>query len=280
MTRIILVFLTAGLLLASTPFMGTAGAAHDPESEKRADCENADNQGWVGYNSSRTGRYLYENVSKGGWKAPNPALAALEPHVNRAITAVVVDNCEGEHWDGQDTVNNEGKNEPTTTSDTACTPRVTESAANDFSLTNCQRADINDNSDTPLNRAPLALRLSGKGNGNGGYQELYVGLDILLVGRAAVYAGTCSDNTQGLEGSASCDSRDSATHGRQTRGAVYLRDNTPQNILAQVVSSAGITRGEAGDGDCSQEKYNQGVEEGRRDLCTRDNTAITVDLLS
>lgn len=277
MTRTTLAFIAAGLLLAGAPVFGFAGATHDPNSEKRADCENADNQGWIGYNSTRTARYLYENASSGRANSGlgSQADGVINQHGNRAI----VDNCEGEHWDGQDTVNNESRNEPTTTADPACTPKVTETATTDFSVTNCQRADINENTDGPLGRAPLAFRVSGKGNGNGGYQEVYVGLDIMLVGRAAVYAGTCSDGTSGLEGAASCDSAASPIHGRQSRTGVYLRDNTPGNVLATIVSAAGITRGEAGEGDCTQEQYQLGVEEGNRKRCTRDNTAVTVDLL-
>lgn len=258
MNRMTLAFITASMLLAAAPLVG---ATHDAQSQKRADCENADNQGWIGYHSSRTARQLYENASK---TAP--------------FNSAVVDNCEGEHWDGQDSVNNDAQNEPTTTSETQCAPKVSESATGDFSVTQCQRADINEGGDGPLGRTPLALRLSGKGSGDGKYQEVYVGTDIMLVGRAAVYAGTCSDGTQGLEGAAQCDSQSTA-HGRQARTGAYVRDNTPGNVLAVIVSSAGITRGEAGEGDCSQERYYQGVEENRRDLCTRDNTAITAEAL-
>lgn len=274
MTRLTLALLTASLLFAGAPF---AGATHDDSSEKRADCENADNQGWIGYNSSRTARQLYENASKGNNVIVGDS--TVDPVLNKALTLVIVDNCEGEHWDGQDTVNNETTDEPTTTNDPTCTPKLSETAANDFSVTNCQRADINDNVDGPTGRAPLGWRVSGKGSGDGKHQELYVGLDILLVGRAAVYVGTCSDGTKGLEGAEKCDSQSSAAHGRATRSAVYLRDNTPDNRLAFIVSSAGITRGEAGEADCSQEAYYQGVEEGNRSRCQRDNTALTVDAL-
>ena len=276
MNRLSLALLAASLLVAGAPF---AGAIHeeDPDSEKRADCENDHNQGWVGYNSSRTARYLYENASKGDTETG--AGPEADAAANQALTLVVVDNCEGEHWDGQDSVNNDAQDEPTTTNDPACTPKPSETAADDFSVTNCQRADINDNVDGPTGRAPLAFRASGKGSGDGEHQELYVGLDILLVGRVAVYAGTCSDGTRGLEGQEKCESEASDAHGRSARSAVYLRDNTPDNRLAFIVSSLGITRGEAGEADCSQERYYQGVEDGNRSYCSRDNTAVTADAL-
>lgn len=275
MTRMTLAFIAASMLLAGVPLVG---ATHDPGSEERADCENADNQGWIAYNNSRTVRYLYENASSGD--ASTGLGAEADGVANKALTVVVFDNCEGEHWDGQDSVNNDPEtNEPTTTSETQCAPKVSETSANDFSVTQCQRANINDGGDGPLGRTPLAARASGKGSGDGKYQEVYVGLDIMLVGRVAAYQGACSDGTPGLEGAQRCDSGNSTIHGRQSRSAVYLRDNTPQNLLAQAVSSAGITRGTAGDGDCSQERYYNGVEANSRDYCSRDNTAITVDFL-
>jgi hypothetical protein len=259
MTRSTLALLAASMLLAAVPL---SGATHDPDSEKKADCENAHNQGWIGYNNSRTVRYLYENASK-----------------TSPFSTATVDNCEGEHWDGQDSVNNGANNEPTSTSETQCAPKASETSPTDFSVTQCQRADINDNGDGPLGRTPVGARASGKGSGDGRYQEVYVGLDIMLVGRVATYQGTCSDGAAGLEGAQACDSGNSTAHGRQTRSAVYVRDNTPQNVLAQAVSSAGVTRGEAGDGDCSQERYQDGVEAGSRAFCTRDNTAITAETL-
>lgn len=270
--RSTIVFLALGLVVAGVPF---AGAEHDPDAQKRADCENADNQGWIGYNSSRTGRYLYENATNGEQKSGFGD--AVDGHMNRALTLVLVDNCEGEQWDGEDSVNNAPNNEPTST-DGSCA-RLSETDARDFAFTNCQRADINDNTDGPTGRAPLGARVSGTGSGDGAYQEAYVGLDIMLVGRAAVYAGTCSDDTSGLEGAEDCKSDDSDDHGREARTGVYVRDNTPNNVLAVIISTLGLTRGEAGEGDCTQENYYDGVESGDRSKCVRDNTAISGEFL-
>lgn len=270
--RTTIAFLALGLVVAGVPF---AGATHDGSAQSRTDCENADNQGWIGYNSSRTGRYVYENATDGQQKSGLGD--AVDGPMNRAFTLVKMDNCEGEQWDGQDSVNNARDNEPTDTESNCA--RLSETDPRDFAFTNCQRADINDNRDGPTGRAPLGLRVSGKGSGDGKHQEAYVGLDIALVGRAAVYAGTCSDGSSGLEGESACRSQASSAHGREARTGTYVRDNTPGNVLAVIISTAGLTRGEAGEGDCTQEEYYEGVESGNRQKCIRDNTAVSTEFL-
>lgn len=142
--------------------------------------------------------------------------------------------CEGEHWDGQDTV--QPDQSPT------CNPSVN-AVPDDLFVGMCMGTDPNGHeSANPLN--PLAFRAGSTGD------ESYAAFSIGFVGRAAVYSG---------DGVA----------------AVYLRDNTPGNALATVVSAPRITQGFVDENDCSQAVYQAGAMNPPSD-CGRDNTAITV----
>lgn len=92
---------------------------------------------------------------------------------------------------------------------------------------------------------PVGLRVSSDGE-----DEVYTAANIVLVGRAVVYVGP-------------------------DMAAVYLRDNTPGNVLATVVSTARITQGYVSENDCDQAVYQEGAQT-QTPLCGRDNTAITV----
>ena len=235
MSKTLVTILAASTALVAMPL----GAA----SEADADCEQPY---WIGYTSTQTVRALYYDLVD----------ESQDPYVN---------SCEGEHWDGQDTVapnHNPGNGE-------GCF--LTPSADGD--VAHCMNSDPNQGAASPTsgNGQPVVFRVSTKTGTTGG--EAYVGLDIAMVGRAALYNGACTTGGS-LEGDA-CDQGD-------TRTGVYLRDNTDQatsgtNVLATLVSALGITRGYPAEGDCNQATYQQGAVENRRDLCGRDNTAITVE---
>jgi hypothetical protein len=112
----------------------------------------------------------------------------------------------------------------------------------------CGEQDVNTGAgDDPL--TPLGLRVTSADGGDG--RSTYVGTNIALVGRAALYVD---------EGTV----------------AVYLRDNTVGNALATVVSAARLTQGHVEETDCDQATYQAGAEAGDA-RCGRDNTAITVE---
>ena len=143
--------------------------------------------------------------------------------------------CEGEHWDGQDTV----QADETST----CTPSV-EPSPTDLFVAMCQGADPNSGPSLEPTQ-PLGVRVSSA-NAN----EVYTSVNIGGVGRAAVYVGP-------------------------SESAIYLRDNTPGNLLASAVSALRITQGYPSENDCSQATYQSGAF-NPPSQCGRDNTAITV----
>lgn len=57
-------------------------------------------------------------------------------------------------------------------------------------------------------------------------------------------------------------------------GAVYVRDNTPGNLLFPFYSMTGVDKGHAAEGDCDQATYEEAARTGDRSLCGRDNTAF------
>ena len=195
------------LLAASMTLVGVPLAAAD---EADPDCEAG--QPLIGYRSTLFLRDLL---------AGNPA----------GLYA-----CEGEHWDGQDTV--QGDEAAT------CNPTVS-TVPDDLFVAMCQQADPNAAPSLDAGQ-PLGVRV-----GSANLNEVYASVNIGGVGRAAAYVGP--DMT-----------------------AIYLRDNTPGNVLATVVSSLGITQGYVSENDCSQTTYQTGAMAGDRTLCGRDNTAITV----
>lgn len=220
-----------------------AGAPLALADETKADCEPV--QPWVGYNSTRPAKSAYESYGR-----PGGASA-----------------CEGEHWDGQDSVYPEeepGGEAPCARS------RVDDLDGLHVSL--CRGADPSPPADPFDALTPVAFRVSEK-NGGAVYQEAYVALDVWLVGQLVVYGGRCADGASGLEGDESCDGA------QQARGGVYVRDNTPGNLLANAVNSFGITRGYVAESDCTQETYERTIDETGRPMCGRDNTALTGELL-
>lgn len=147
--------------------------------------------------------------------------------------------CEGEHWDGQDPVYQDGAR-----SDQPCASDVDPSRVH-FSF--CQSADAKEEESNVLQAKPVGVRVSSDG------AQHYVALNIDQVGQAIVY-------TDG------------------TLAAAYIEDGNILNAVAIVVSSAGVTRGHVSEDDCNQETYQQGAMENDRQKCGRDNTAITVVL--
>ena len=230
MSKTIITIIAASLTLAALPLVAAA-------SETDAACEQPY---WIGYLTSRTIREAYYG-----------SLGPSDPRMN---------NCEGEHWDGQDTVapghaGNDGS------------PCLSTSGT---SVSYCMKANPNQGGADINSGNVLLFRVSVKGT------ETYVAVDIAGVGRAATYNGACAAGGS-LEGGA-CGGTAGTRHG------VYARDNTDQvaggqNVLAGAVSALGITRGYASEADCDQATYQKGAEENNRTLCGRDNTAITVETI-
>lgn len=240
MSKLSIALLCASLVVVALPLVSA--------DETKADCESG--QGWAGYTQTDPARELYHSIFVTG-------------------TDPTVDNCEGEHWDGQDSVYRSDADHQGTP---GCGPVLSTSGAT--SLNSCAGWDDAQNGPSPdptTNGRALDLRLSVRQTNDGA--EVYVLTDIAVVGRAAVYDGVCSGSGAGLEGATACSGS------LQDRSAVFLKDNTPGELLATVVSAIGLTKGHAADGDCDQATYQHGAETGDRSLCGRDNTAITVDAL-
>lgn len=142
--------------------------------------------------------------------------------------------CEGEHWDGEDTVQD----------DQGAPLGTARLDPDDLFIGVCSSPDMND--DPSADPTCPGVRVSSDG------AHHFVGANVPLVGRAIVYA---DDSTV----------------------AIYLRDNMIANVLATVVSAAGITQGHVDENDCDQETYQSGAMQRDRSLCGRDNTAITVE---
>ena len=240
MSKLSIALLCACLVVVALPLVKA--------DETKADCESG--QGWAGYTQTDSARTLYHSIFVTG-------------------TDPTVDNCEGEHWDGQDSVY---RSDPQHNSAAGCGP-VLNSGAGVNSVNSCAGWDDAQNGASPdptINGRALDTRLSVRQDSSGA--EVYVLTDIAVVGRAAVYTGACHGGN-GLEGATSCGSS------TEDRTAVFLKDNTPGELLATVVSAIGLTKGHAADGDCDQATYQHGAQTGDRSLCGRDNTAITVDAL-
>lgn len=205
MTKLTLALTTSMLLLGMAPVALAA--------ENAPDCEST--QPWIGYTTTTSVQSFYEN----DLGAPGGLYV-----------------CEGEHWDGQDTVAPGSGNSCGTYADSV--------SPSSIAVGNCMYADAKPRADA-LNAQPLGFRVSSDGS------QQYLGVDIALVGQAVLYHGN------GMVG-------------------VYLRDNTPVNGLATVVSAPGITKGYVSENDCDQATYQQGAMTNDRTLCGRDNTAITV----
>lgn len=152
--------------------------------------------------------------------------------------------CEGEHWDGQDGVD-------------PARPCAPEDAA-------CQGMDPNEG---PADGPPLAATARA----SRGEREAYASANVLLVGRVALYAGTCATGEDGLEGNSTC------AGSRQARLAAYHRDNAPMNAVCVSLSAIGLLRSYCSEADATHAEY-VCVSNG---MCGRgvgrDNTAVTVE---
>lgn len=177
-----------------------------------------------------------------------------------------VQACEGEQWDGQDPLNDE----PTT-----CTFTL---RPEPLLVGLCMGADPNSMAgEDVLN--PVGFRVSadagagaddaGEPGVAGGPVAVYASTSVALVGRVAVYADACQALLPGLAG----DCGGSAAG----QAGVYVRDNTPGNILIQLMPAClfSITGCYASESDCSYDLYRQEQESGSR-MCSRDNTALGV----
>lgn len=148
--------------------------------------------------------------------------------------------CEGEHWEGGDAASGN-------TGD--CNAATTTTVA----FENCGNGHFDQGSDEP---GQLGVRVS---QGTGAYVSAQIG----GVGQAAVYT-----DGSGLVAVFLQDYSD-------TLGVTCLAFAAQDcNALAEAVHAAGITRGAAvgeEDPDCTVDSYAAGA-------CTRDNTAVTIDV--
>ena len=202
--------------------------------EAAADCE--DEQPWIGYRTSEPVR-----------AAARPALEGM---------GIGLEACEGEQWDGQDAV------EPDWTA--SCTGSV-EPDPDGANAGICMGADPNAMSGDEVT-TPVGVRASTA------EREAYLGTNVLLVGRVALYAGTCGEGEPGLEGDASCDGA------REVRTGLYARDNTPGNILATLGQCTRWIICYVSESDCSHDTYVRGAMDPPSQ-CGRDNTALGASIL-
>lgn len=239
MTKLSIVFLSVALLAVAAPAIA---------DDTKADCY--DDQPWIGYTTTRDVKAFVETTTAG--------------------TADIT-TCEGEHWDGQDSVDDRDSERDSASCTDVGDPSSTAPGA--LYVTNCQPADPNDGA-PGVGAGAVGIRVSLEQDG--GTQQVYTAGDIFGVGKAVLYVGHCDGTTTGLEGDASCGGSHELLTG------LYLQDNTNQvlggntNILATLVSAPGITKGYVAEADCTQETYQEGAESGDRTLCGRDNTAVSV----
>lgn len=189
------------------------------DDETAPGCEST--QPWIGYGRTHEVRAFY---------------ASLDPERH-------VSTCEGEHWDGQDTVQ-PGHRPPTSgTGGTVCP--AAEAPSGGVGVSNCMQPNPNFGESTVL-----GFRLTTSGT------NAYASTTIGPLGRAAV-------------------SQTSTQEGSTTTG-VYLKDNTEGDLLASAVSMTRVTRGFVRNADCSQAQYEAGAY-GDSPSCGRDNTAMTIE---
>lgn len=197
--------------------------------EGAADCEEG--QWSVGHRTTRAAFLALENATRG--------------------TGVGYAACEGEHWDGQDTVHRDEA--------WSCTPYV-DPQPGSAALAWCLPSDPNlARGDDPL--SPLGARASTRD-----LREVYLAANVAFVARVAVYAGACGAGGRGLEGETECRGA------QEARAGIYARDNTPGNIVATATCTrvVGCWYPES---DCSYETYEASARSGER-YCSRDNTAF------
>lgn len=164
--------------------------------------------------------------------------------------------CEGEQWDGQDSVNDQPA---------SCTGSVSLDPPS-FAL--CLGPDPNSAPSDDVN-TPLGARASTDGS-----NEAYVAVNVAFASRVALYVGTCGTGEAGLEGEATC------AGSRELRTGLYWRDNTIGNIIVQLTPRCllSITGCGAAENDCDHATY-RAEQEGAGYACGRDNTALGASLL-
>lgn len=188
------------------------------DDETTPQCESS--QPWVGYGRTHETRAFYSSVDR----------------------AQRVRTCEGEHWDGQDTVQPDHR--PSTAGPACPSAQL---PGDGVAVAQCMQPNPNFGESTIL-----GFRLSTSGT------DAYAAFTIGPLGRAAVSQTTSED--------------------RSTTG-LYLKDNTDGDLLATAVSATRLTRGFVRNGDCSQAQYEAGAY-GESPTCGRDNTALTVEMYS
>lgn len=241
-------------VLLATPVLSVAGA-----NESTADCEksvtwtdengreNTGPQPWTGYKQTDAARTFFYEATSG--------------------TPLYFNNCEGEHWDGQDAASGDYHASPSPCEQVDPSVPDPEHARVD----SCMGADPNDGTSNPLENVGNPVRLRATSVRTQGNEQVYLGAQIGAVGWAVIYLGHCDGSGAGLEGAASCEGTN------QLRQAVYVRDDTPGDVLATAVSAPGITKGHVSQADCDEGTYMSGAEQGSREYCGRDNTAITLE---
>jgi hypothetical protein len=268
MSKLLVTLIVVACLAPVVPLVGASPDKSNSSCDREVTWYDASGtahttpQPWVGYTSSDPLRVLVESIFESqGW------------------SDYTVYPCEGEQWDGHDSVNpayDPGHAAGCNKADTVANPGVGSptSPNTDLFVGSCMSPDPNDGGADPLsgNGQPVVFRVSYSNHGVTTH-EAFVSVDIFDVGRSSVYQGVCSgQSTPGIQGQSNCQSQH-----LQDQTAWWGRDNTPGLLLAQVISSLGITKGHVSQGDCDQSTYQSGAEQGNRQLCGRDDTAITVE---
>ncbi|MHB8606490.1 MAG: hypothetical protein ACYDCK_14700 [Thermoplasmatota archaeon] len=205
--------------------------------------------------------------------------------------------CEGEQWDGQDSINSGAANDPSGTLPCTGQQLDTNSATYVVAIFQCSDPDNSPNDATH----PVGTRVSAQGDpqfASNQYSRsgaIYVMTSIFSVGTTGVFASGCFLNGPtgggaGPElghdgGNTKCGSslnNGQGGTGRLGSGTVawYGKDRTPTTALACAISAARVTKGYCAPGDCTQIEYDQSAVDPTHPTCGRDNTAITLSLLA
>ncbi|MHB8605741.1 MAG: hypothetical protein ACYDCK_10855 [Thermoplasmatota archaeon] len=199
-------------------------------------------------------------------------------------------SCEGEQWDGQDTLNPNAENDPNTVAPCSGVTADPTTGAYVVALFQCSDPDHSFNDIGH----PLALRESARADTTHlSDAALYSSSTIIPVGTTAVFLSACFvhspiDGTSGAnQGVVTGPALGSPTYGTtpcqgstgQQTVAWYGKDRTPTTSIACAISAARLTKGYCSPGDCTQIEYDQSAVDPTQPTCGRDNTAITMSLL-
>lgn len=210
------------------------------------------------------------------------------PEILRPDTAIgpaFVTVCEGEHWDGQDSVNGGAASDPSH----ACSGNHVDLARWTATLAIMQCADPGAQPPQLL-PDPVGARASTFWDAPRiGSAASYAFLRARGVAGVGVFASACTGVFEPAYeaghwfGSARCQTG-GLSLGHVTF-AVYVIDDTPfgMNVLAALVSSLDPGPPNVADADCSQATYAQSMwseSQGGPPTCSRDNTAITIEILA